>query len=43
MIRSSGCTMTLPAMLAVPVTIALSLIVYWRMRDTKRHSLILED
>ena len=23
--------------------IALSLIVYWRMRDTRRHSLILED
>ncbi|WP_395613312.1 MFS transporter [Allosphingosinicella sp.] len=27
----------------VTAMIALSLIVYWRMRDTKRHSLILED
>jgi MHS family alpha-ketoglutarate permease-like MFS transporter len=27
----------------VTVMIGLSLIVYWRMRDTRRHSLILED
>ena len=27
----------------VTAMIALSLIVYWRMRDTRRHSLILED